>query len=179
MACGMAFEHALSLRMLLRCACFTSAFSLVRLQYEALTRAVWLLYAATDLQVEQLTAPLSLETETSARKMPMFSKMLEEVMRKAPPQASRMLCHFKDVNWHAMNSYVHSGLHPLRRHAEGYPAQLVHGVIRSSNGLSMMTLMTGKVLTGEAGGTGTVRMMQEKYQAVLPDLVQPPENLER
>jgi len=140
---------------------------------------VWILYAATDLQVEQLTAPLSLDAETSARKMPMFSKMLEEVVQKAPPQASRMLRHFKDVNWHAMNSYVHSGIHPIRRHAEGYPTQLVHGVIRSSNGLSMMTLMAGKILTGDSGGGGAVRAMQEKYHAVLPDLVEPPEYMER
>jgi hypothetical protein len=181
-ACGVAFEHAISLRMLLRCSCITSAFSLVRLQYEALTRAVWLLYAATDLQVAQLTAPLSPEAETSARKMPMFSKMLEEVVQKAPPQAYRMLGHFKDVNWHAMNSYVHSGIHPLRRHAEGYPAQLIHGVILSSNGLSMMTLMAGKILTGDAGAGAAVQAMQEKYKAVLPGLpglVEPPENAER
>ena len=120
-ACGMSLEHALSLRMLLRCACYTSAFSLLRLQYEALTRAVWLMYEASDLQVEQLTAPFSLQAQTSARKMPMFSKMLEEVEQKAPPHASRLLSQFKNVNWHAMNSYVHGGIHPLRRHAEGYP----------------------------------------------------------
>lgn len=94
--------------------------------HEALTRAVWLMYAATDVQVERLTAPLSLQTEASAKNLPMFSKMLEEVAQKAPPQASRMLSHFKEVNWHAMNSYVHSGIHPLRRHAEGYPPQLIH-----------------------------------------------------
>lgn len=175
-ACGMSLEHALSLRMLLRCACFTSAFSLIRLQYEALTRAVWLLYAATKSQVEQLTAPLSLEAEVSARKMPMFSKMLEEVVQKAPPQAARLLGQFKDVNWHAMNSYVHSGIHPLRRHVEGYPAQLIQSVIRSSNGLSMMTLMTGKILTGDAGDSSGLRSMQEKYQIVLPDLVEQPSN---
>jgi hypothetical protein len=174
-ACGMSLEHALSLRMLLRCACYTSAFSLLRLQYEALTRAVWLMYAATNLQVEQLTAPLSLQAETSASKMPMFSKMLEEVEQKAPPQASRLLSQFKVVNWHAMNSYVHGGIHPLRRHAEGYPPELIHNVIRSSNGLSMMTLMTGQVLTGDPQGMTAVRGMQENYQMVLPDLVEQPD----
>lgn len=175
-ACGMALEHALSLRMLLRCNCYTSAFSLIRLQYEALTRAVWLMYAATDVQVERLTAPLSLQTEASAKNLPMFSKMLEEVAQKAPPQASRMLSHFKDVNWHAMNSYVHSGIHPLRRHAEGYPPQLIQSVIRSSNGLNMMILMAGKILTGDAECHGVIRAMQEEYVHILPDLVERPES---
>ncbi|MEE4180196.1 hypothetical protein V2I72_07175 [Pseudomonas viridiflava] len=94
------------------------------------------MYAATDVQVERLTAPLSLQTGAIAKKLPMFGKTLEEVAQKAPAQASRMLSHFKDVYWHAMNSYVHSGIHPLRRYAEGYPPQLIQSVIRSSNGLN-------------------------------------------
>ena len=170
----MSLEHALILRMLLRCACYTSAFSLLRLQYEALTRAVWLMYAATDLEVEQLTAPFSLQAETSARKMPMFSKMLEEVKPKAPPHASTLLSQFKNVNWHAKNSYVHGGIHPLRRHAEGYPPQLVSGVIRNSNGLNMMTLLTGKVIDGDPEGSVIVKAIWEKYQAFLPDLIELP-----
>ncbi|MBL3876146.1 hypothetical protein EGV01_30575, partial [Pseudomonas syringae pv. theae] len=74
---------------------------------------VWLLYAATDLQVQTLASPLTVGAETAARKMPIFSTMLEQVIEKAPAQASRMLLNFKEVNWHAMNSFVHSGIHPL------------------------------------------------------------------
>nr|GFD17942.1 hypothetical protein [Tanacetum cinerariifolium] len=100
----------------------------MRLQYEALTRSVWLLYAATDLQVETLASPLTLETEHAARKMPMLSDQLKQIQQKAPEQAARMLLNFKEVSYHAMNSFVHSGIHPLRRHAEGYPATLVEDV---------------------------------------------------
>ncbi|EPM56007.1 hypothetical protein A262_17769, partial [Pseudomonas syringae pv. actinidiae ICMP 19073] len=82
-------------------------------------------YAATDLQVQTLASPLTVGAETAARKMPIFSTMLEQVIEKAPAQASRMLLNFKEVNWHAMNSFVHSGIHPLRRHAEGYAAGLI------------------------------------------------------
>ncbi|WP_122299600.1 DUF6988 family protein, partial [Pseudomonas syringae] len=105
-ACGIALEHALSLRLLVRTQCFTSALSMMRLQYEALARGVWLLYAATDLQVQTLASPLTVSAETAARKMPMFSTMLEQVRENAPAQASRMLLNFKEVNWHAMNSFV-------------------------------------------------------------------------
>lgn len=172
-ACGMALDHALSLRLLVRTHCFTSALSLMRLQYEALARGVWLLYAATDLQVHVLASPLTVDAETSARKMPMISTMLEQVVTKAPPQASRMLLDFKDVNWHAMNSFVHSGIHPLRRHTEGYPVGLIESAVRNCNGLNVMVLQLGVVLTGDPRYEGVVRAIQEKHNHILPSLISP------
>lgn len=172
--CAMAMEHALSLRLLVKTACYTSAMALMRLQYEALTRSVWLLYAATDLQVETLSAPLSLESEATAKKMPIFSVMLDQVVAKAPLQASSLLVSFKDTSWHAMNSFVHSGIHPLRRHAEGYPSALIENVIRNSNGLNVMTLQLGIILSGEPRFGGAVKRINETYHAVLPELTARP-----
>jgi hypothetical protein len=43
----------------------------------------------------------------------------------------------------------------------------------------MITLMAGKILTGDAGGGAAVQAIQEKYKAVLPGLVEQPENAER
>jgi len=169
-ACAMALEHALSLRLLVRASCFTSALALMRLQYEAITRGVWLLYAATDIQVEILASPLTLDAESAAKKMPIFSVLLDQVVAKAPEQASRMLINFKDINWHAMNSFVHSGIHPLRRHSEGYPEELIENVIRNSNGLNVMALQLSIVLSGEPRFDGTVRTVQETYHRVLPGL---------
>ncbi|MFI3044522.1 DUF6988 family protein [Pseudomonas coronafaciens] len=167
-ACGMALEHALSLHLLVRAECYTSALSLIRLQYEALTRSVWLLYAASDLQVETLASPLTLDTEHAAKKMPMFGAMLEEIIKTAPEPASRMLLNFKEVNYHAMNSFVHSGIHPLRRHVEGYPVKLVEDVLRNSNGLNVMTYQLAVVLTGDPRFAGTVQALQDKYHQILP-----------
>jgi hypothetical protein len=167
-ACGMALEHALSLRLLIRTDCYTSALAMLRLQYEALTRAVWLLYAATDEQVETLAAPLTLETERQAKKLPMFSQLLNEIVERAPPQAALTLTNFKDVNYHAMNSFVHSGIHPLRRHSEGYPPDLIQGVIRNSNGLNVVTLQTGVILTGDLRFSGAVSAIQKKHHQILP-----------
>lgn len=167
-ACGMALEHALSLRLLVRTKCYTSALAMMRLQYEALTRAVWLLYAAKDQQVETLAAPLTLEAEHSAKNLPMFSQMIREIVERAPVQASSMLMSFKDVNYHAMNSFVHSGIHPLRRHSEGYPPELIQSGIQNSNGLNFMTLQLGVILTGDPCLLSTVRAVQEKHNQILP-----------
>jgi len=172
-ACGMALEHALSLRLLVRAECYTSALSMMRLQYEALTRSVWLLYAATDLQVETLASPLTLDAEHAAKKMPMFAAMLDQIVKTAPDQASRMLLNFKETNYHAMNSFVHSGIHPLRRHAEGYPVKLVQDVLRNSNGLNVMTLQVGVILTGDPRFNGVIRAVQEEFHQILPGLTSP------
>ncbi|RMV87595.1 DUF6988 family protein [Pseudomonas amygdali] len=172
-ACGMALEHALSLRLLVRVGYYTSALSMMRLQYEALTRSVWLLYAATDLQVETLASPLTLDAEHAAKKMPMFSAMLDQIVKTAPEPASRLLLNFKDVNYHAMNSFIHSGIHPLRRHAEGYPATLVEDVLRNSNGLSMMTLQMGMILSGDSRFFGVIGAVQEEFHQILPGLASP------
>lgn len=170
-ACGVALEHALSLRLLVRAQCYTSAISMMRLQYEALTRSVWLLYAATDVQVDKMTSPLSLDAEHAAKKMPMFGAMLEQIVMTAPKQASRMLLGFKDANYHAMNSFVHSGIHPLRRHVEGYPIKLIQDVVRNSNGLSVMALQVGLILMGNPSSGGAIRAVQEEFHQVLPGLI--------
>jgi hypothetical protein len=169
----MALEHALSLRLLVRAQCHTSALSIMRLQYEALTRSIWLLYAATDLQVEKMSSPLTLDAEHAAKKMPMFGAMLEQIVKTAPTQASRMLLSFKETNYHAMNSFVHSGIHPLRRQVEGYPVKLIQDAVRSSNGLNMMTLQVGVILTGDPRFDGVVRAMQDEFHQILPSLISP------
>ncbi|WP_228393799.1 DUF6988 family protein [Pseudomonas helleri] len=172
-ACGLALEHALSLRLMVRAECYTSALSMMRLQYEALTRSVWLLYAATDQQIETLASPLTLDSEHAAKKMPMFGAMLEQILKTAPNQASRMLMNFKEVNYHAMNSFVHSGIHPLRRHAEGYPTKLIQDALRNSNGLNVMTLQMGVILSGDPRFKGVVRAVQEEFHQILPGLMSP------
>lgn len=52
-----------ALRTLFGIGCPTTAMSVLRLQFEALTRAMWMLYAATDLAIQKLTAPLTVESE--------------------------------------------------------------------------------------------------------------------
>jgi len=69
--CSVAFEHAESAKMLIVAGNFTSAAGLLRLQYEALARAIWLLYAASDVAVEKISAELTQEPARKAEKMPM------------------------------------------------------------------------------------------------------------
>lgn len=72
-----------------------------------------------------------------------------------------------------MNSFVHSGIHPLQRSADGLPIQLALQVLRNSNGLSTMTGMTMAVLTGDEAVTRPMSKIQPAFADCLPDLLKP------
>ena len=118
--CGIAFEHANSLQSLIASGNHTSAVALLRPQFEAVMRAIWLHYAATDTAVAKLVAPLAPETEKSAGDSPSMKDMLEAIERKAHPSASQMLARFKEQSWKPINSLVYGGIHPDSRFGEGY-----------------------------------------------------------
>jgi hypothetical protein len=173
--CAVALEHATSLRALMAMGLATSAVGLMRLQFESLTRAMWLLYAANDAAIEKLMAPLTIESEQAAKNLPSASDMIEQIGKRvgisAPAAAHQDLARFKDVSWHAMNSFVHGGIHPLRRHEEGFPVTLALQVLRNSNGLLTMTGMALAVLTGDETITKPMSRIQPEFADCLPELL--------
>ena len=175
--CSVAMEHATALRTLMARRLPTAATSLIRLQFEALTRAVWLLYAASDTAIDKLLAPLTLDSEQAAKNLPGASDMIEQIGKRVgqgvPPAVYQMLSHFMEVSWHAMNSFVHGGIHPLRRSADGFPVHLALQILRNSNGLSTMTGMTMAVLTGDEAVAKSMSKIQPAFADCLPDLLKP------
>ncbi|MEH6625431.1 MAG: hypothetical protein V7739_03225 [Motiliproteus sp.] len=164
-------EHAFSLRALFEVGAFTSGASLLRVQFESLTRAMWLFYAAHDNHLSKLTAPLSLETEHSAGNIPSLTKMIESISKKAPPLAGQMLTEFKENTWKAMNSFVHSGIHPMNRASEGYPLHLLIQLIQMSNALSTMVAMTMAVTTYDSHTANQMKSLQVRFKDCLPPLI--------
>jgi len=175
--CAVAFEHAAGLRLLLANRCITPAIAILRLQYESLTRAMWLLHVAQESSVQKLSAPLTLASEQAAKALPSQVEMLEQLRRgvgtKVPAAAVEMLDQFRKISWHSLNSYVHAGIHVLRRQADGYPVQLALDVLRSSNGLSTMAGMTLALLTDEATARSMGRI-QPAFADCLPELLRAP-----
>ena len=175
--CVVAMEHATALRALMALGLPTSAVSLMRLQFEALTRAMWLIYAASDTAIEKLSAPLTLETEQAAKNLPSAKEMIDQIGKRVgqsvPAAAHGMLTQFKGVSWNAMNSFVHGGIHPLRRSADGFPVHLALQVLRNSNGLSTMTGITMAVLTGDESIVQPMSKIQPAFADCLPNLLKP------
>lgn len=121
-ACVLCTEHASVLRAAFAIGLPNSGSAVLRLQYEALLRAAWLMYAATPAQVEKLSATLDFEAEQAAKKLPGYLDMMNAVTRTAPAGLSAPLAEFNQYSRHALNSFVHSGIHPLYRARTGCPA---------------------------------------------------------
>jgi hypothetical protein len=149
----------------------------MRLQYEALTRAMWSMYVAPDSAIEKLTASLTLENEQAAKSLPSLSQMLEQMRSgigtKLPQAAFEMLDGFRRASWASLNSFVHGGIHAVRRGVDGYPAHLVLDVLRSSNALLTMAGMTMAMLVGDDRLIRRVSSIQREFADCLPPLVYP------
>jgi len=104
------FEHSESLKMLIASGNFTSAIGLLRLQYEAFTRSVWLFYAASDLAVSKLMTELTSESARKSQKLPMLSEMLKKLEDKAPQVVSDQLLEFREYSWKPLSSYIHGNV---------------------------------------------------------------------
>ena len=164
---SLAFEHSHSARMLLHTGFLPSALVVHRSQFEAVVRSLWVLYGASAQVVGKLSAELNLETELAAKNIPTASKMMEDLAVKAPPNAFKPLNHFKTHMWGALNSYVHAGIHPIRRHAEGYPEWLLANVMKNVNGLTVVTAMQAAMLVAGTELQQEVLDIAERYPHVL------------
>ncbi|MGH8075240.1 MAG: DUF6988 family protein [Lysobacter sp.] len=167
--CQMSIEHSAAFRTLAENRMFASSFVVLRAQFEATLRALWVLYAATDAHVERVSAPLTPEAEQSAKSLPQVRDMLAAL---ANAQAARVpfeaLSEFKDSAWGALNSYAHGGIHPLSRMAEGYPIELIVTNVKISNGLAMLAAMQFCVLTGIPTLQKELSPLHERYRDCLP-----------
>ena len=168
--CSVAFEHAESAKMLIASGNFTSALGLLRLQYEAFTKAMWLFYAASDIAVSKLMAELTQESSKRAEQMPMLGEMLKKLNGKAPKVAYDQLLEFKEYSWKPLSSYVHGGIHVIQRHSKGYPVHLLIQTIKASNGLSIMVGMLLVINSGDLTQQGIIPTIQKQYLDCLPDV---------
>jgi hypothetical protein len=167
-ACSLSLEHWASTRSLLGSGRLPSAAVVHRAQFEALARSIWLLYVAPDGHLSKLAGTLSLESEQAAKNMPQTAEMLQDLATKAPPPVYDALSRFKENSWRALNSYAHAGIHPIRRHGDGYPVQLLHDVLRNANGLAVVGCMHAAVLSGQQPLQRNILAVAAKRRTCMP-----------
>lgn len=167
-ACVLCIEHASVLRAAFAVAAPNSGSAVLRLQYEGLLRAAWLLYAATPAHVEKLGRTLDLEAEQAAKNLPGYMAMLDAVVKKAPQGLSAPIAEFNQYSRHALNSFVHSGIHPLRRTREGYPVEMAATVVRFSNGLMHFAYRMLASLSGSQRRMDRVTHLYKEFTDCVP-----------
>jgi hypothetical protein len=166
--CGVAFEHAESIKMLIATGNFTSALGLLRLQYEAMLRGFWLHYAAPESAVSKLMGEFTREAVGNSEKLPMQADMIKALEGKAPPPAMVSLNNFKEQQWKPLSSFVHGGIHALTRHSKGYPVTLLTQVVCVSNGLSTMAAMLLLIISSDRTKVGHLTVVQADFADCLP-----------
>lgn len=147
-----------------------SAIALMRPQYEALVRAVWVMHAATELQLQRLIAPLTFESQQAAKRLPGIPEMLEKLEASGPRGAASLLGRARERLNDGLNSFVHGGIHPFARHQDGYPISLLMDIMKNSNAMAMLTLNVLSALPQQADAVVLVRALYQQFEDVLPTL---------
>lgn len=179
-AAELALEHGTALNALFEMGMGNSAVALLRLEYEALLRSAWLLYAATDAQVVKASAPLTSESADAAKNLPNAEQMLLDLERKLKTQPGLAglvapLRELRDAGWRQMNAFVHAGIHPLARTRDGFPELLAVSVVKLSNGLVHLATRLLSRFTGDREVMRLVEQAYTQFEDVMP-MVEAPES---
>lgn len=172
-AAELALEHGTALHALFGMSMANSAVALLRIEYEALLRSAWLLYAATEGDVLKASAGLTEGSAKAANSLPNAEAMLLGLERKAKTDPGILglvvpLRELRDGAWKPMNAFVHGGLHPLARTREGFPEALAVSVVKISNGLLHLAARLLSRFTRDRDVMRQVDESYEKFQDVMP-----------
>jgi hypothetical protein len=162
-------QFAAAVRTLCGSGLILGAASTLRSQFEALIRGVWVLYRATDNQIERLSADLSHETQQASKNIPLVNEMMGE-LEKVPHLKNLLvsLNEFKNSSWIPLNSFVHSGIHTVHWTKHGAPPQLLDTVFRSSNGLLLIAFQHIGILTGRPNVQSELFAATASFGSILP-----------
>ena len=173
--CSLSFEHGSSVLLLAANGNDVSSASMIRLQFEALVRGMWAWYAATDLAVSKLLAPLTSEAVQAAKNLPSINKMLEAIGKSenTPPMAAVMLEDFREQLLGELNSFVHAGIFPIKLHEIGSTHAIIAKLIKNSNAMMTMAGMMLANLSGDEAVMIRMSKIQPKFSDCLPPLLPP------
>lgn len=160
-----AFEHGSSVLELIAGGKYTSATSLLRLQYEALVRSFWLHYCASDPLIARLSDESRL---ASNEKLPTLNEMLDALGNSAPDSMVASLIEFRDSSWKPLSSYIHGGIHAVRWTETGFPGQILEQVLRICDGMLVFAALHLADLSGNRSNGLAVVGLAERHSAALP-----------
>jgi hypothetical protein len=166
--CDLALEFWSSQRLLIGAGRHAAAMALVRLQFEAVVRAIWMHHGASEEWLTRFTAPMAPEQLAEPVLGPNVDAMLLTIGRTAPPFIAQMLGELKSASWQPMNSYVHGGIRAIGQTLAGStPHQLV-SVLRNGNGLALLTANLLVVAHADPRLVGLIRAIQARHGECMP-----------
>ena len=130
-------EHSIGVISLMAAVLPIPAMVVLRAQYEAVTRAYWLLYIATNNQIMKINFNWTNEEQWLSDKFPMITEMLDKLSKADLPAKGNIqhLVEFKKYHLKALNSLVHTGKHAFIRSSLGFDPSMIDTLMRQSNNL--------------------------------------------
>jgi len=165
-----AIEHGISVCMLVEAGHLTSANALFRTQFEAVVRALWLCFAATDEWLDRYMEAVRANPMKDPNCSPGMDEMLKDIERKAPPPIAPQLIELKQGIWGALNSFVHTGIAPAALRQTGFSFETARDTIRNSNALSSKATMVIATMSDDEQLVQLVIDIQLAHLDCLPPL---------
>jgi hypothetical protein len=151
----LAFDHHDAIILLTEHAIYGSAFALLRLIFEAYVRGSWLLYCASETDLDRF------ENDNLDRS---FGSLISD-LEKLEAYSVGVLSQAKRDSWNMLNSLTHSGYHHVRRRytqnsiEANYPEREIVGALNFAGALAIMSTIE---LATAAGNEDLVRSAYEK-----------------
>jgi hypothetical protein len=164
--CKAAVVHAMSQRVLIERGLHGSALSLIRLHFETVVRAAWVLHGAKDDWLLKFSAPMPPGDLSEPQMGPPIPSMLEAIERVAPEAAFELRRLNETVK--VMHSFVHGGAHLVVHALQGYPAENLVAVLQNRNLLSLMLCNVIVIASHRPELRGTVRGLMGRHDACMP-----------
>lgn len=171
LAAELSLEHGSGLRALLATGHPRSATGALRMQYESMVRSAWALWAATPDEIDLLEQELTPEAEVAAKQVGEYGAMKKSLKASRCPEVLlAQLDEFDKISWRSLNSYVHGGVHALKRGEDGFPLWLAIQILRTSNGLMTMAAAMLSKLSGQDRGLADINRLVPQFKECLPEL---------
>lgn len=166
--CKAAVVHAISQRVLIEDGLHGTALSLIRLHFETVVRAAWVLHGAKDDWLVKFSAPVAPGDLSEPQMGPPIPAMLDAIAVVAPDAAVELRRLNETVK--VMHSFVHGGAHLVVHALRGYPPEKLVAVLQNRNLLSLMLCNVIVVASQRADLRGTVTRLSERHSACMPPM---------
>lgn len=164
--CKAALEHAISQRVLIEAGLHGTALGLIRLHFETVVRAAWVLYGAKDDWLAKFAEPVPSGAMAEPVLGPPIASMLDAIVPYAP-EAERELRQLNQTV-KVMHSLVHGGVHLIVHALRGYPPASLISVLQNRNLLSLMLANVIAMASRKPELSGAVKQLTNAHAFCMP-----------
>lgn len=134
---NISFDHGVGVNGLLAIGLPIQAMILLRSQFEAVVKAYWIQFLASNHKVSKLKFSYTFEEQFESDTSPSLSEMLDKLNTanlEAQPVIQH-LCDFKKYHLKQLHSFVHNGKQSFTRDELGFSDEIIITLMRQSNNL--------------------------------------------